>query len=159
MPENPHKNKVHKVLAHSYSLFLIFFLVGVLLDLLFPLRIFRSTAVSIAGLVIVILASALIFWAQRGNRKLDKEHLSKETFSKGPYRYTSHPTHWGLFFLFAGFALMADAAYLLFFTILYFSLAHFTLLRAHDNILEEKYGEHYREYRESLWRFRRKRHE
>jgi len=36
---NQHKNKVHIVLAHSYSVYLSLFLVGVFLDLVFNLKI------------------------------------------------------------------------------------------------------------------------
>ena len=36
--EDPYKNKVHKVLAHSYLLFFILFLVSLFLDFIFPMH-------------------------------------------------------------------------------------------------------------------------
>ncbi len=137
---NPHKNKVHKALAHSYSWYFLFFLAGVGLDTLFPLKIFQNSAVQPVGIALAALATILIYWAQKSSKKLDKRNLSKETFRKGPYKYMHHPTHMGLFLLLLGLALMANAMYLLILTIFYGILAKMFFFRKQDSILEAKYG-------------------
>ncbi len=147
---NPYKNKVHAALASSYSWYLLFFLLGICLDMFFPMNIVKSSILTPLGFGIAVLATLLIFWAQKSSRKLDKENLSMETFRKGPYKYLHHPTHMGLFLLLLGFAAMANALYLLILTVLYAVFAKLFFFRKQDSILEAKYGEHYREYRKSV---------
>jgi len=111
----PRTYRVHKILAHSYTVYLILFLIGVSLDIIFRFKVFTSPAVVPIGFVFLIFASFLIFWAQKSSRNLDIQHLSKETFCKGPYCYTRHPTHWGLFFLILGFGIIANAFFIILF--------------------------------------------
>src|SRR5882672_7457471 len=94
-----HRLNVHKVLAHSYTVYFVLFLVGVCLDFIFRFKIFTDSVMVPAGAVILLLATILIIWAQKTSRNLNVENVSNETFYKGPYRYTRSPTHWGLFFL------------------------------------------------------------
>ncbi len=149
--EGEYKNKVHKLLAQSYALFLLFFLAGMFLDISFPVEISRtSILISAAGLILILFASFLMFWAQKSNRKLDKQNLSKETFSKGPYRYIKHHTQFGLVLLLLGFGAIADTAYLLILAALYAAFAFFFFFKQQDKILEAKYGEHYKEYERSV---------
>jgi protein-S-isoprenylcysteine O-methyltransferase Ste14 len=146
----PEKDEEHKALARSYSWYFLFFLAGVLLDIFFPIRIFNNATLAPIGFIIAVLATLLIFWAQKSSRHLDKSNLSSETFRKGPYKYTHHPTHLGLFLLLLGFALMANAMYLLIFTALYGIFAKLFFFKEQDSILEAKYGSHFREYRKSV---------
>src|SRR5688572_13615060 len=117
--DNSHKkNKVHRVLAHSYALYFFLFLIGVALDFIFRLKIFADSVMVPAGSVILVLSTLLVFWAQKTSRKLNTENMSKDTFCKGPYWYTRSPTHWGLFFLILGFGIIANAAFVILFTLI-----------------------------------------
>ncbi len=147
---NPHKNKVHKILVHSYLVYFSLFLLGVALDIVFKLKIFESSVMLPAGFSILILATILIFWAQKTSRSLDKENITKETFCKGPYCYTRNPTHWGLFFLMLGFGVIANAFFVILFTLLSFVVTRYVFLRKEERILAEKYGAPYLEYKESV---------
>ena len=73
MNVNPDKDKVHIVLAHSYSVYFLLFLAGVFLDLIFNLKIFNFPFMMPLGVVLILLATLLIFWAQRTSRNLNKE--------------------------------------------------------------------------------------
>ena len=148
--KNPNKDKVHRVLAHSYFIYFFFFLVGILLDILFPLRIFSDSFMIPIGLFFVIIASVLVFWSQKSSNIISKENLSKKSFQRGPYKYVSNPTHWGLFLMLLGFGIAINALYLALFTILYFLVDHLIFLKKQNSILEEKYGEHFREYKRSV---------
>jgi len=147
---NQHKNKVHIVLAHSYSVYLSLFLVGVFLDLVFNLKILNFTFVVPIGIALIFLASLLILWAQRTSRNLKKENLTKETFCKGPYSFTRSPTHWGLFFLTLGFGLIVNAIFIVISTIISFAITKFIYLKKEETILEKKYGAPYIEYKKSV---------
>ncbi len=144
------RNAVHHVLAHSYSFYLFLFLVAVFLDTMFPIRIFKSSYMVPMGFVILILASLLILWAQRTSRDLQIHNLTKETFCKGPYCYTRSPTHWGLFFLVFGFGVVANAVYIIIFSLVSLIVTRVFFLRKEESLLASKYGEPYLEYQKEV---------
>lgn len=144
------KRSVHKILAHSYSMYFILFLIGVTLDVIFKFKIFESSIMVPVGVGISMFATFLIFWAQKTSRSLDIENLNKETFCKGPYCYTRSPTHWGLFFLMLGFGIIANAVFVILFTLISFLIARFVFLDKEERILAGKYGAPYLEYKQSV---------
>ena len=143
-------NKIHKILAHSYSIYFILFLTGVILDIIFKFRIFTSPTAIPVGIIFLIFASVLIFWAQKYSKNFDEENPSKESFSKGPYRYTRSPTHWGLFLLMLGFGIIANALFVVLSTLISFLLSRFIFLKKRENVLILKYGTPYLEYKKSV---------
>jgi len=149
-PQNPHKNKVHHVLAQSYSVYFVLFLISIYLDFIFRIGIFDNNTARIAGVIFIIFGTFLVFWAQKSSRVLDKENISKETFRKGPYRHTRYPTHWGMLLLLLGFGIVADALFVVLFTLIAFVISQSVFLKKHDKILTEKYGEHFTEYKKSV---------
>lgn len=147
---NQRKNRVHVVLAYSYSVYFVLFLVGVFLDLIFNIKIFNFPAMVSIGVILILLATALIFWAQRTSRNLEKEILTKESFCKGPYRFTRSPTHWGLFLLMLGFGIIINAIFIIISTFISLILTKFLFLKREEAILEKKYGAPYLEYKKSV---------
>ena len=148
--KNPHKNKVHKILAHSYFFYFASFLFGILLDFTFPFRIFNGTIMTSIGITFLVFGTFLVFWAQTSSYKLNKENISKETFCHGPYCYTRHPTHLGLSLLMLGFGIMANAFFIVIFSILYFIINKYTFIKKEEKILTQKYGDSYIEYKRSV---------
>jgi len=147
-----YKNRVHKILAHSYSAYFILFLIGVFFDLLFKfkIKILNFSFLVPVGALLIGLSSLLIFWAQSTSRKFNKETLTKESFCNGPYAYTRTPTHWGLFFLMLGFGILANAIFIIISTVISFLLTKFIYLRKEEAILEKKYGAPYLEYKKAV---------
>ncbi|HEY4493837.1 MAG TPA: methyltransferase [Candidatus Paceibacterota bacterium] len=144
---------VHNVLAHSYFAYFLAFLVSLFLDFLFPIKIFSQAALSPVGVVFLAGATFLILWAQKTSRNFEeakKNAISKETFCKGPYCYTRSPTHWGLFMLMLGFGIIANAFFVLMFTVISFFVSKMIFLREEERILAEKYGAPYLEYKKSV---------
>lgn len=143
----PSKQNVHKVLAHSYSVYFILFLIGVTLDLIFKFKIFTTSIMVPVGFFFLVVASILIIWAQKTGRDLRKVgEVKTEHFCRGPYCYTRIPTQWGLFFLMLGFGIIANAFFVILFTILSFFISKFVFMGKHEKILSEKYGTAYTEY-------------
>lgn len=145
-----YKNKVHSILAHSYSVYFIFFLIGVCLDLVFRFKIFADSFMIPLGIFFLLTATFIIVWAQKTTRNLKKETIDVEIFRKGPYRYTRSPTHFGLFFLMLGFGIVANALFIIMFTLVAFFVTKFWFLNKQEKILSEKYGSHYAEYKKSV---------
>lgn len=144
---NIYKNKVHKILARSYSVYLLFFLIGVYLNIAFNFKVFMSSVVVPIGFIFLVIGTFLIIWAQNTSRNFKKETLTKETFSKGPYRFTSTPTNFGLFFLMLGFGMVANSFFIMVCSCIAFLIAKFIFLAQEEKILAEKYGTPYLEYK------------
>jgi protein-S-isoprenylcysteine O-methyltransferase Ste14 len=146
--KNIPKYSVHKVLAHSYTMYFVLFLVGVALDLVFGFKIFRSSVMVPGGFFFLVLATVIILWAQKAGRDLGKvKEVKSEHFCRGPYCYTRSPTHWGLFLMMLGFGIMANAVFVILSTLFSFIIAKFVFLGKEEAILEEKYGAPYLEYK------------
>ena len=140
--ENKYKNSVHKVLAHSYSVYFILLLIGVYLDLVFDVEIFTDSVMIPVGFFFLVLASIIILWAQKTGRDLRKVSEVKAE----PYRYTRIPTQWGLFFLLLSFGIITNSIFIVIFTIIAFFISKFVFMSKHERILAEKYGTAYIEY-------------
>ena len=141
------KQSVHKILAYSYSMYFILFLVGVVLDLILKIKIFTSPIVVPIGAIFLIFGSILILWAQHTSKNLKVENITKETFCHGPYCYTRTPTNFGLFFLILGFGIIANAFFVILFTLISFIIAKFVFLDKEEKVLAAKYGTPYLEYK------------
>ena len=144
------QTKVHRVLAHSHTSYFILFLFGVCLDIIFKFKIFTSPVWSPVGIIFLALATFLIFWAQRTSRNIKKDNITKKTFCQGPYCYTRHPTHWGLFFLVLGFGILSNALFVVLSTLISFVISRFIFLKKEEKILAEKYGAPFVEYKKSV---------
>jgi protein-S-isoprenylcysteine O-methyltransferase Ste14 len=144
------RSKVHQVLAYSYSVQFVLFLIGVYLDLIFKFKIFASPIMAPVGVIFLMLASFLILWAQKASRDLNIENLTKESFCQGPYRYTRSPTHWGLFLLMLGFGMITNALFVILFTFVAFIVSRFIFLEKQEDMLAEKYGAPYLEYQKMV---------
>ncbi len=141
-----YKDKVHIILAHSYSVYYVLLLVGVLFDVLFPVKIITFPIVKVIGLVLMVFASGIVYWAQRTSRNMKVEVVTKSTFMHGPYQFTRTPTHWALFFLMLGFGLITNAIFILVATLVSFVISKFFFLRREERLLAKKYGAPYLEY-------------
>jgi len=146
-PSQEYKDKVHWILTHSYSFYLLLFLVGIFLDAIFRLTLFKLAIWAPVGVFFLLVGTILVYWAQKTSRHLKKETLSAKTFMKGPYKITRSPTHLGLFFLVLGFGLVANAFFLIVSSIISFIVTKLIFLKHEERILDNKYGAPYREYK------------
>lgn len=149
-PKSPRQYRVHRILAHSYTLYFALFLIGVFLDAFFEFKIFTGPTMTPIGIMFLVFASLLIVWAQKTSRNLDIANLSKESFLKGPYRYSRSPTHWGLFFLMLGFGIIANAVFVVLSTLISFLISRFVFLKKQEDVLTIKYSIPYLEYKKQV---------
>ncbi len=147
---NLNRGSVHKVLAHSYLFFFVSFLVGLILDFIFQIKIFENIAMASVGVIFLVFGTALIYWAQKSSHDLKIDTLTKETFYNGPYRYTRSPTHYGLFFLMFGFGITSNALFVIIFSAISLLVTKFVFLKKEEKILAEKYGAPYLEYKKTV---------
>ena len=154
--KNSYTGTIHGVLAHSYSIYFILFLIGICLDLIFSARsgsafcgkIFTDSIMVPLGLLFLVLATIIILWAQKTGRDFRKvAEVKTEHFCRGPYCYTRIPTQWGLFFLMLGFGIITNSFFIVLLTTIAFFISKFIFISKHDKILIEKYGAAYMEYK------------
>ncbi len=141
---------VHKILAHSYSLYLGALILGLLLDFIFPQKFASGDLMTKAGLLCLGFATALILWAQATSRNLGIENLSRDTFARGPYKVSRTPTHWGLFLLMLGFGLVANMLFVIILSFVSFVVTKIIFIKKQEDMLAEKYGAPYLEYKKSV---------
>lgn len=146
---HPH-HKIHSILAHSYSSFFLFFVVGVVLDLIFSVKIFHSSFAEPVGIFSIVAGSLIILWAQRKPPMLHVPEVTTENFCRGPYCYSRNPTHWGLFFLVLGFGIIANAFFVVVLTVFSFLVSKLLILRRHDMVMRENYGQAYKDYKRKV---------
>lgn len=146
----PQKQSVHKVLAHSHAAQFILFLFAFFLDLMFRIKIFGNSGFAIFGVVLLIIGSVLIFWAQYTSHHLDKKNITKESFSRGPYRYVRNPTNFGIFFTMLGFGIVANSFFVVLFAFISSFVVKFVFVKKEEKILASKYGAPYLEYKKSV---------
>ena len=144
-----YKHRVHWILAHSYSFFLLMFLVGLFFGMVFPIKFLENSYIEPIGFIFILMATALIFWSQT-SRHFKKDEITKKTFSKGPYCITRNPTYWGLFFLMFGFGLVVNAFFVVLVAFVSIIFAKFTFIKKEEDILKKKYGDPYMEYKKCV---------
>lgn len=145
---------IHHILAHSYSFYLIALVAGIVLDTLFNVRVFSEDAQAF-GMVIIIVASLLIVWAQSTSSKLrrvrnEKGRLETADFCRGPYCVSRIPTHWGLALMLAGFGLTINSIFVVAAAVVIFIITKRVFVKKEENILAQKYGEEYLKYKKRV---------
>ena len=142
---------LHNMFAHSYLFYFCFLVFSVILDFVFPIKIFNSNIFPNIGLFLILISNIGIFWAQKTSRKLDKENLSKESFLKGPYRFIKHPTYASLFLMMVGFAFVVNGTFTFIASIIFLFVSKISFIKKEESILTQKYGEHYLNYKKDVF--------
>lgn len=154
MPKEIYKS-IHEILARSYFVFFLFIILGIFVSLFYDQKIFEKTYSSI-GFIFLVIGTFLVFWAQESSRKTkhkrihtDKE-IVKTGFASGPYKILRSPTHIGILILSLGFVFLANSFVLLSATIFAFLFTRFVFIKKEEEMLKEKYGEAYEEYKKKV---------
>lgn len=149
-----------KAFVNIVSIAPVLYLVGLgvsfLLYVLFPIPLFGASfaeAVLETGVVVIGLATGLVFWAQHISRQ--GAHRKKEIiyaptcrdFMRGPYRYTRHPGALGLMLMFAGFVLVTNSLVLVIILGLFIILETFWFIPMEEKTYMDECPGVYAEYK------------
>lgn len=147
------KGQTHFVLVHSYIIFLFAVILGILFDLLLKKKIFSDNLYQYVGFAMLVFSSIIIYWAQSTSYNY-KKRVGKESyrsrFEHGPYKYLRSPTHFGLFIMTLGLSLIINSLFSVLFTLIAYIISKFFFLKKEEEILEDKYGEVYTEYKKKV---------
>jgi len=148
--EKSYGGKIHFEFSHSYIIFLFAVVLGVIFDLVIPLEYFSSLIYQDIGIIMILLGSIFIFWAQ-STAKIKKEKKDgtgfEINFGHGPYKYLRNPTHLGLFIMTLGLAFIITSPFSVFFTILAHIITKLVFIKRGEKLLEKKYGKEYLNYK------------
>ncbi len=75
-----YKNKVHKILARSYSVYLLFFLLGVYLNVAFNFRVFTNSIVVPIGFLFFNSRNYFNFLGSKNFTKFKKRNSNQRNF-------------------------------------------------------------------------------
>ncbi len=133
------------ILSKSYSLFFFAFIIGLILDFIFKARIGVPTLMY-AGVVIVFLSSIWIYWAQTVNKAPKYLPNGDRNFMLGPYKYSRHPTYFGISMLMLGAGFVTDSASVVVTAVTAFVISVFTFMTKEEKRHIKKYGDNYLAY-------------
>jgi protein-S-isoprenylcysteine O-methyltransferase Ste14 len=150
---NQNKNTVHYVLFSSSFIFLLAIILGVFFDTFLNKKIFSDGVYQNIGFILLVMGSIVIYWAQKASLDFKikiQKNMKKSYFEFGPYGYTRHPTHFGLFIMTLGFGLLINSLFSIIFTILAHLFTKIFNVKKEEQILISKYGESYSEYKKKV---------
>lgn len=144
---------VHYVLSHSYMIYMGAIVLGMVTDSFVKFNLFKLPHFIYIGVLCMALGTLLVYWAQKtsscSKKKMEKEGGERD-FARGPYKYSRNPTHIGLSILTLGFGFMVGSISIVIFMVVAFLVTKFIFLRKEENLLEEKYGQIYCEYKSKV---------
>ncbi len=144
---------VHFILSHSYMVFFLAVIFGLVLDIFIPIDIFSNYIYQYVGIAMVILGSILIYWAQStsGATKKDLEKSGgTRNFASGPYKYSRNPTHIGLSIMTLGLAFVLNSLFSVILVVVASLVTKLYFLRQEEKLLMKKYGAPYEEYKKEV---------
>ena len=144
---------VHVLLSRSYAVYFFAVVFGAIFDIIFHFNIFGGYIFQYLGVIMIILGSIFIYWAQSTTSQ-SKSELTKERdtnfFLRGPYKYTRNPTNFGVAIMTIGLGFLINSLFSVIFIIIAYLVSKFVFIKKQDSILEERYGSVFNEYKKKV---------
>jgi protein-S-isoprenylcysteine O-methyltransferase Ste14 len=146
------------VIVFPPVLFFVVLGAGLLLSLLWPLRITDSRALRFGlGGALVVAGAAAGRWGERTMHRAGTEvrpdRPTTALVTGGPFRYSRNPLYVSVLVGLAGIALLANAGWVLVLLVPAALVLHFGVVRREERYLEAKFGDAYRDYRARVRRW------
>ncbi|NVN97131.1 isoprenylcysteine carboxylmethyltransferase family protein, partial [Candidatus Nomurabacteria bacterium] len=143
----------HVLLSQDYAVFFLAVVMGVLFDLVFSVHLLNGIVYEYIGLLFIFFGTAIIYWAQSTTRKMGKkvsDNRDISFFLHGPYRYTRNPTNFGLTLAIVGLGLLIHSFFSIVWVIITYLISKFFFIKRQDEILKERYGDVFLEYKKKV---------
>jgi len=145
------KGIIHFVLIHSYLIYFFAIILAVFFDIFIPTTFFQNPVFQEIGIILIILGTVLVFWAQSSSnsssKKTNFKNLTVKSFENGPYKYFPNPTHLGLFIMTLGLGFIINSPFSIVFVIIAHILVRLIFVEKQEKLLERKYGKTYLKYK------------
>lgn len=146
---------IHVLLSQDYAIFFFAVILGIIFDRIFPTDLFNGTLYQNIGLFLIIIGSIIVYWSQKttgGQKNNPNKTTSRDInfFYRGPYKYTRNPTNFGLTILVLGLGFVINSSFSVIFIVITYFISRFIFIKKQDLILEEKYGDTWKEYKKKV---------
>lgn len=151
--KKPKDGFIHLLLAHGYLMFFVAVILGVVADMSLDLNLLANYPYSDIGIFLIMFGTFLVFWAQSSSKKAGKvsmEESKSSLFAIGPYKYFRNPTYLGLFTMTLGLGLLVRSIFAILFVLIVNLFTKLILVKREESLLENKYGEIYKEYKSKV---------
>ena len=147
------RNKSHLLHIPVPWIYVIAYLVGIGIQLVFPISISSSLTLIIArvlGTILLVFGVAIVVWAQlifhKEQTTTDPTQTSLKLVTWGPYRFTRNPMYLGLFLIFIGFDGLLTFVWslILLLPVLYY--VNWIVIPIEEKQLKKTFGETYQNY-------------
>jgi protein-S-isoprenylcysteine O-methyltransferase Ste14 len=137
--------------------YLGFFLVGLALDLLFPVPLLPDAIQYGLGIVLIVASIALIpFSFHRFHAlgtPLDVRKPTTAIITDGPYRFSRNPVYLAMTLLYCGIAVVLDGVWVVAMLIPVLIVMRYGVIRREEGYLEAKFGAEYVAYKRTVRRW------
>ncbi len=149
------KNSVSNLSTYSISVFGFGLFIGVMLDIFFPMRFLSEPLNEVLGVIIVLVSTLFIFWAEKHGNSYSKKRKagavdSVDHMLNGPYKYTRNPKYLGLGLLLIGLGCILNDTFIIITSVVSALIVHFYFLKKEEALLEERHGDVYKEYKNKV---------
>ncbi len=145
------------VVALPPVIFLVFFVVGLALDQIWPLPLLADPLQYGLGSVVAALSGGIAIWTIRlfrGNRtSFDVRKPTSTLIMDGSFRYSRNPAYLALTMLYAGSAIVIDSLWTMMLLVPTLFVMHHGVILREEQYLERKFGDTYRNYKASVRRW------
>lgn len=145
------------VLTFPPVIFLIFYVIGYVTDLAFPIDFGALGYSYVFGGMLIAAGGALAAWAithfVRARTHVDVRKPATSLVVSGPYRLTRNPMYIALTLLYEGFAVGFSMPITVALLIPCLALLHHGVIRREEDYLERKFGDEYRAYKARVGRW------
>lgn len=144
---------IHIILFHSYIVFLISVILGVILDQFLGFDFFYNVFYQYLGVFMIILGTFGIFWSQNTNKSSKKElNTERDTsfFIRGPYKYLRNPTNLSITIMSLGLGFVLNSIFSIILVLIAYFISRFLFIKKQDLILEKRYGQVFLDYKKKV---------
>lgn len=145
------------VIVFPPILFLGAIVTGVLLQILWPVTLFKALPARIIGGVLVILGGTTVVTAVRRFRRAGTNVRPNQPTTvivrEGPYRFTRNPMYTGNMVAYVGLSLLCNVFWPLVSLVPFFLVLYWGVVRREERYLEAKFGDAYRAYKSRVRRW------
>jgi len=149
------------VIVHPPLIFIIFFLVGLLLDYLYQYKLFpidhRDLSLLIPGYIVIFISLIIVAASIQTLKKRNTTHKVSEPTTAlvktGIYQYTRNPIYLSVIILFIGISLLINSIIMLLLIIPMFIILNEGVVKREEKYLQSKFGDEYADYKNSVKRW------
>lgn len=155
MTDRHEKNSISNLSSYSVIVFAVALFVAVALDIAFPYKLFPEPWNQYFGVLVVGLGTYIVYWAEFHGRKFSHkrkhgEVVAVDHLKNGPYSHSRNPKYVGLGVLLIGLGIILNSIFVTFSSIVAILVIHFFLLRKEENLMTERHGDLYQEYKKKV---------